>query len=140
MVDKFGKTIDKINLDIDYCEEITDAQYTTEEILKECWHKETKENRPYHDSTTQFKCKCGMWSEPTSIAPWKDGIFFVPQRTFDNYTDCGALEEALVRDGFQLDFSLYVWKKEGHMELEEYILKSPEQRCQLIVDFYKDKL
>jgi ferredoxin len=56
--------------------------------------------------------------------------------TFTTPDDAYALEQALVRDERIKDFR--TWCVRNHLiYLDDYLLHAPEQRCQLIIDFYK---
>jgi hypothetical protein len=96
-----------------------DRKFGTEEVLKECWH-EAEKGMPPHGFKFRGCVKCGDFAKP--------------HRTFTTPDDAYALEQALVRDGLAGKFDRYC---DGYLGV--YVSRSPEQRCQVIIDFYKEQ-
>lgn len=97
----------------------TDRKFATVEILKECWCEDAE-----FDGFNEGMCKHGH-------------IMRGPRRTFTTPDDAYALEQAIDR-AQPLAFDLYCMGR-GIRHLLEYRRLDAEQRCQLIIDFYKER-
>jgi hypothetical protein len=101
-----------------------DRKFGTKEVLKECCHTKALEKCMPHCT------ECG--------ADWVD-LIHTGNRTFTNPDDAYALEQALVRDGKFSSFKQWCMSARGiYWDLYNEML--PEQRCQLIIDFYKEQV
>jgi hypothetical protein len=102
-----------------------DRKFGTEEVLKECFHEFVK----IGGKTTCPKCTGSIRNKRNN-------------RTFTTPDDAYALEQAITEAGLNGCFGNWLDTK-NHVVYpditDQYIRLTPEQRCQLIIDFYKEQ-
>ena len=107
---------------------------TLTEFLGECWH-EIEDKGPYKSTCS----KCGMTFGAIHSSDWNPKAF---NRTFDNWTDFGAVIEKIAFKDQILSFIQWLSTFSSYASVygdwESWELATPEERCLIILQAIRE--